>query len=82
MVGQCKMFLHVVQLLLFEIDKRVFLAIDVSTLDRIVEVIEIDGRIIADGNCGPITEKLSKIHDDTLHGRINSSKKYLTYISK
>lgn len=53
-----------------------------GTSAYLTPVIEIDGRIIADGNCGPITEKLSKIHDDTLHGRINSSKKYLTYISK
>lgn len=41
-------------------------------------VIEIDGRKIGNGDGGVITQKISKIHDDTLHGKIKRSFDFLT----
>ena len=44
----------------------------------VAPVVEVDGRIIADGKTGPMTLRLRKIHSDLLHG---SQKDYITQIA-
>ncbi|MBX4201670.1 branched-chain-amino-acid transaminase [Candidatus Saccharibacteria bacterium] len=46
----------------------------------VAPVTEIDARQIATGQTGPITERLKKMHYETLHGKDNTHKAWLTIV--
>lgn len=50
-----------------------------GTAAGIVPIREVDGRIIGDGNY-PLTRRLQKMYDDTVHGRLKKYEKWLTYV--
>lgn len=51
-----------------------------GTAAEITPIREIDARIIGNGTCGPVTEKLQQAYFDVVFGRNDKYEHYLTYV--
>ena len=54
---------------------EIFLA---GTAAEIIPVVSVDGQKIGSGEPGPITRRVQKLYDDTVHGRIAKYERWLT----
>jgi len=51
-----------------------------GTAAEVTPVREVDDRVIGDGGCGPITEKLQTMYFDLVHGRLDMHPEWLTLV--